>query len=148
MIWTPYSLFLAKGLVGSNIFVDVGGVHSFISGIYIAPLQVGLLRGAPNPNTTKYNRLKLRKECLRKISRECADRQREAIPNWGANHCKGTFLHVDPVLHPHASTWAWPSPHVEVINGWPLLTKRRISDRTRLDWRLGFVSGILERKAT
>ena len=27
--------------------------HSFITSIYIAPLQVGLLRGAPNPNTTK-----------------------------------------------------------------------------------------------
>ena len=28
-------------------------IHSFIASIYIAPLQVGLLRGAPNPNTTK-----------------------------------------------------------------------------------------------
>ena len=28
-------------------------IHSFITSIYIAPLQVGLLRGAPNPNTTK-----------------------------------------------------------------------------------------------
>ena len=27
--------------------------YSFITSIYIAPLQVGLLRGAPNPNTTK-----------------------------------------------------------------------------------------------
>src|SRR6218665_3188463 len=28
-------------------------IHSFITSIYIAPLQVGLLRGAPTPNTTK-----------------------------------------------------------------------------------------------
>ena len=28
-------------------------IHSFITSIYIAPLQVGLLRGTPNPNTTK-----------------------------------------------------------------------------------------------
>ena len=34
-------------------FDDWYVVHSFITSIYIAPLQVGLLRGAPNPNTTK-----------------------------------------------------------------------------------------------
>src|SRR6218665_961116 len=28
-------------------------IHSFITSIYIAPLQVGLLRVAPNPNMTK-----------------------------------------------------------------------------------------------
>src|SRR6218665_1365070 len=28
-------------------------IHSFIADIYIAPLQVGLLRSAPNPSTDK-----------------------------------------------------------------------------------------------
>jgi len=28
-------------------------IHSFVTSIYIATLQVGLLRGAPNPSTTK-----------------------------------------------------------------------------------------------
>ena len=57
--------------------------HSFIhfKHLYSASSSGATQRGAPNHNTTKQNRLKLRKECLRKISRECADRQREAIPN-------------------------------------------------------------------
>src|SRR6218665_95287 len=43
--------------------------YSFITGIYIALLQRGLLGGASNPSTTKQNHLKVRKECLRKGSR-------------------------------------------------------------------------------
>jgi hypothetical protein len=37
-------------------------IHSFISNIYIAPLQEKLLRGAPNSSTAKKNSLKARKE--------------------------------------------------------------------------------------
>ena len=29
------------------------GLHSFIADIYIAPLQVGLLRSAPNPSAAE-----------------------------------------------------------------------------------------------
>ena len=39
-----------------NYYCTVNGatvLHSFITSICIEPLQVGLLRGAPNPNTTK-----------------------------------------------------------------------------------------------
>ena len=32
-----------------------GKLHSFIVGIYVAPLEEGLLGGAPNPSTTKWN---------------------------------------------------------------------------------------------
>src|SRR6218665_2511626 len=41
-------------------------IHSFITSIYIAPLQVGLLRGAPNPNTTKGGHSKLRGQPLKR----------------------------------------------------------------------------------
>jgi len=52
----------------------------------------GLLRGAPNPSTTKFNHLKWREESLGRGSRELAERQKEAIPNRGANHQEGVFL--------------------------------------------------------
>jgi len=38
--------------------------HSFIADIYIAPLQVGLLRSAPNPSAAKQCCFKLLKEFL------------------------------------------------------------------------------------
>jgi len=37
-------------------------IHSFISNIYIAPLQQKLLRGSPNSSAGKKNSLQARKE--------------------------------------------------------------------------------------
>src|SRR6218665_476698 len=50
--------FRSKGIESTNVpphpysFIH-SFIHSFITSIYIAPLQVGLLRGASNSNTTK-----------------------------------------------------------------------------------------------
>ena len=75
MVWYPVKwAWRVNDLIWVHM-IAMQFIHSFITSIYIVPLQVGLLSGAPNPNTTKENRLKLRKECLRKRSREWAYRQ-------------------------------------------------------------------------
>jgi len=45
-------------------------IHSFVAAIYIAPLQVGLLRNAPNPNVAEQCCFKLLKEFLEEYSRK------------------------------------------------------------------------------
>src|SRR6218665_553463 len=46
----------------------VSFIHSFIADIYIAPLEVGLLRGAHNPSTAEKCCFKLLKEFLGEYS--------------------------------------------------------------------------------
>src|SRR6218665_716199 len=57
--------------------------RSFIADIYVAPLQVGLLRSAPNHRVAEQSCFKLLKEFLREDFRKRCESQWETIPDHG-----------------------------------------------------------------
>src|SRR6218665_2752519 len=61
-------------------------IHSSIADIYIAPLQVGLLRSAPNSNEAKRCCFKLLKKFLGEYSRKLPEDQWETTPEQRSNY--------------------------------------------------------------
>ena len=61
-------------------------INSLIADIYIAPLQVGLLRSAPDPSAAEQCCFELLKEFLGEYSWKRPESQRETILDQKANH--------------------------------------------------------------
>ena len=72
---------LTVGLLKWTLCSQLLFIHSFIADIYIAPLQVGLLRSAANPSAAE--------QFLGEYSRKWPEGQWDIIPDQRANHKEG-----------------------------------------------------------
>ena len=52
--WEPIDMYALTYVLSLSLYIYICiFIHSFIADIYIAPLQVGLLRSAPNPSAAE-----------------------------------------------------------------------------------------------